>query len=138
MAVMTDIPASATTRAESLPTGCSVFTGQMLAVAGALDVAYGLAAVLGHSTVALTAAQATTLDLALWGWLPLAIGALLLLIGVGMWTGRTQPVRVALGLAVASAVVHAALMHAFPFWALLAIMLDLVIIDQLTTRWDQS
>jgi hypothetical protein len=139
MAPPTDVSSPATrTRAKARPAYWTTFTGEMLALAGVLDIAYGIVALSSDRTVALGGAEGTRLDLAVWGWLPVAIGALLLLAGVGMLAGRVWALWLAIGLVVVSALAHVTLVHAYPLWALLMIMLNLVILDQLTTRWEDD
>jgi hypothetical protein len=113
MAATTELAARANLRA-------ATFTGQMLAVAGALDVLSGFA---------LDGAQR---------WVPVALGGLILLASVALMTGRRVPAAMTLALLALSAVVHLALIYELPFLALLMLTLDVVILDQLASQWDDE
>ena len=121
---------------ERQPTGWTVFAGAILLIVGSLDALWGLAAILNDEVVVVGGHGVIWLDFTAWGWLHLILGALAAGTGVMLFTGSPA----ARGLAVFFVALNCVMMIVWfplaPLWALLIIALDVVIIYQLTARWE--
>jgi hypothetical protein len=77
-------------------------------------------------------------DYTAWGWTHLLIGILLVLVGVAVVLGQRWAQVTAIGLAVLSAIVVFAFVPANPFWALLVIALDVLVIYALAAHGGEA
>ena len=111
-------------------TGWAVFGGIVMIIAGAFDVVYGLAALIGpSSTYFLTETGNLWLfDITAWGWWHLIFGVLMALAGVFLLRGATWARAVAVVLVSINAVSQLATLPYQPLWALAIIALDLLVI----------
>jgi hypothetical protein len=107
--------------------GWVIFAGVLLLLLGALNVIDGIAAI-GHAHFYVANARYVFADLKTWGWIVLILGALQLLVGLGVlvknqfarWTGV-----VVLSL---NALAQLLMIPAYPFWSLAIFALDIVAI----------
>lgn len=123
---------------ETMQNPWAVFAGVILMLNGCLAVFYGLAAVLNDQVITVGGQGAVLWDLTAWGWITLGIGTLMLLTGFGLIRGSGA----ARWLGVLFCSLHILAMFpsasAFPLWSILVIMLDVVIIYQLITRYERA
>jgi hypothetical protein len=121
-------------------TGWVRFGGLLMTVVGAFAVIEGFLALFLPTTY-LTANDAVlTLPFTTWGWLHIILGALVLIVGLGLqredvpgWTRGTAIVLVAL-----STIVQLAWLPAYPIWSILMIALDVLIIGALVAIGDRA
>ena len=105
-------------------------------IVGSLDALWGFAAILNDDVVVVGGEGAIIADLTTWGWVHFIVGSLIALTGVGLLLGK-QAARVAGVFFVAvNAIMQIVWFPAAPLWAFLIIILDVIIIYQLTVRWD--
>jgi hypothetical protein len=104
----------------------------MLALVGAFNVAEGLIAIYGGKVVRLDPDRVLLLDLAGWAQVTLALGALLLALGIWLSMVTVRVRLIALSVVVVHALIQLGVLAAFPAWALLMISFDVVIIFALT------
>ena len=69
-----------------------------------------------------------------WGWFMIVLGAVLLLAGIGVFSGNVLARTVGVIAATLSAFVAFASMTFYPFWALVVIAMDIAIIWALTVH----
>jgi hypothetical protein len=103
----------------------------MLGLTGSLNALIGLAAI-GHSRVLASDAAYVVGNLRAWGWILvlLGVGQVAAAFGIG---GRAPWGRWAgIGLAGLNILGHAVFAQAYPFWSLIAIALDVLVIYALT------
>jgi hypothetical protein len=118
--------------------GWIAFAGAMLLILGSLDAMWGLAAILNDEVVVVGGHGALIFDITAWGWVQLILGAVLVLTGLGLITGN-QVARVAgIFFLAINTVLQIVWFPAAPLWAFLMIILDVVIIYQLTANWTES
>jgi hypothetical protein len=117
-------------------TGWIVFAGLLLALAGGFNIFYGLAALLNDEVLHVGGRGVLILDFTVWGWVHLVLGALMLLTSFGLINMSGWARWAGIVFAMVNAMVQFASITAFPIAALLMIVLDLVIIYQLTARWN--
>jgi hypothetical protein len=104
-------------------------------ILGSLDAFWGLAAILNNEIVVVGGRGALIFNITTWGWVHLIIGSLVALTGLGLISGNAAA-RVAGILFIAvSAIAQIVWFPAAPLWAFLMIVLDTVIIYQLTVNW---
>lgn len=115
--------------------GWIAFAGVMMLILGSLDAFWGLAAILNNEIVVVGGRGALIFNITTWGWVHLILGSLVALTGLGLISGNAAA-RVAGILFIAvSAIAQIVWFPAAPLWAFLMIVLDTVIIYQLTVNW---
>ena len=124
--------ASDTTRE---PTGWVIFAGVMMLLIGFLNFFYGLAAVLNDDVVVVGGQGAIIADLTTWGWVTMIIAVILVLTGGGLLTGAEWARWVGVFVVALNAIEQVWIFPAAPLWAFIVILLDVIIIYNLTARW---
>jgi hypothetical protein len=121
---------------ERQPTGWAVFAGIVLFIVGSLDALWGLAAILNDKVVVVGGQGAIIADITTWGWVHLILGSLMALTGLGLFAGSSGARWAAVLFVTINAIAQIVWFPAAPLWAFLMIVLDVVIIYQLTARWE--
>lgn len=114
------------------------FAGVMMVILGSLDVIWGLAAILNDEVVVVGGNGALIFDITTWGWVQLIIGAVVGLTGLGLIVGNEAARVLGIFLLAINAVLQVVWFPAAPLWAFLMIILDVVIIYQLTVNWAEK
>ena len=117
------------------PTGWVIFAGVMMLLIGFLNFFYGLAAVLNDDVVVVGGQGAIIADLTTWGWVTMIIAVILVLTGGGLLTGAEWARWVGVFVVAVNAIEQVWIFPAAPLWAFIVILLDVVIIYNLTARW---
>jgi hypothetical protein len=112
--------------------GWIAFAGTMMIIAGTLNLFYGLIAAVNDEWVVFGNRADLYLDLTAWGWLHMALGAVVLLSGIFLFTGNILARTVGVIVASVSIIANFLWMPAYPIWALIVITLDVLIIWALT------
>jgi hypothetical protein len=138
MAVPTErqVPASYVAPFEETGHGWVTFGGVLLLILGTLNVIDGIAAI-GKAHFYVANAHFVFGDLKTWGWVALCLGALQLLVGLGVfaknqfarWTGV-----VVLSL---NAIAQLLMMPAYPFWSLTIFAVDILAVYGLIAYGDR-
>jgi hypothetical protein len=123
--------------AEVGPSGWTLFVAVILLIVGSLDALYGLAAILNDEVVVVGGQGVLIVDITTWGWVQLILGSLIALTGLGLFVGNSAARVAAIFLVSVNAVGQIVWFPAAPLWAFLMILLDVVIIYQLTARWQE-
>jgi hypothetical protein len=108
--------------------GWIMFAGIMLVIAGALHAIWGLVAVLNDTWVVWGNQENLVLDFTAWGWLHMAAGAVLILTGIGLFSGYTLARAVAVVVAGLSLMANFATIPAYPVWAVTIMVIDVLVI----------
>jgi hypothetical protein len=108
--------------------GGAIFAAVIMMITGVFHVIAGLTAVIKDKFFVATPNYLLTFDVTGWGWIHLAIGALLVLAGI--FVLRANPLARAVGIAMAaiSAIANFLFIPYYPFWSLLMIALDVFVI----------
>lgn len=137
------LPSSAgSARAEDFPPGAGsngwiAFAAIVLFLNGCFGALYGLAAILNDKVVTVGGGTGVTVwDFTGWGWIQLVIGIVMMIVSVGLFTGNGAARWLAVGMAMLSALAQFGIISAFPLWAILVIVLNVVVIYQLVARWE--
>jgi hypothetical protein len=117
-------------------TGWIVFAALMLAVAGGFNIFYGLTALFNDEVLHVGGRGVVVLDFTVWGWFHLVTGTLMLVTCYGLVAMHGWARWGGIAFAILNTMVQFASITAFPIAALLMIVLDLVIVYQLTVHWD--
>ncbi len=115
-------------------TGWIVFAGVMLIIAGSLNALYGLIAVVNDTWVVWTNRGNVYLDVSQWGWVHIILGAIVLLAGIGLFSGNILARIVGVIVAGVSLLVNFFFIPVYPLWALTVITLDVLVIWALTAH----
>lgn len=117
-------------------TGWAIFAATMLILAGVFDLAYGLVAVIGPNSAYFVAATGDLFlfDVAGWGWWHLISGASLLVVGFSLLAGATWARVVAIILVGLNALGQLTLLPVQPWWSLIVLAIDILIIYALTVH----
>jgi hypothetical protein len=113
------------------------FAGVMMVILGSLDVIWGLAAIFNDDVVVVGGHGALILDLTTWGWVQLILGIVVGLTGIGLIVGNEAARVVGIILLAINATLQVVWFTAAPLWAFLIVILDVVIIYQLTVNWTE-
>ena len=114
------------------------FAGVMMVILGSLDAIWGLAAILNDEIVVVGGHGALIFDITAWGWFQLILGAVIGLTGLGLLVGNEIARVLGIFLLAINAVLQVVWFPAAPLWAFLMIVLDVVIIYQLTVNWTEE
>jgi hypothetical protein len=74
-------------------------------------------------------------DFTAWGWIHLILGVVMVLAAGGLFTGQTWARGVAVVFATLNAIGQIGLITAFPLFSILLIVLDVLVIYNLTVGW---
>lgn len=116
--------------------GWGWFAGIILLTAGIFDVIYGFLAILAPDSAYFLTTQGSLVmfDVSGWGWWHLIIGALLILVALALFAGATWARVIAIILAVLNAIGQLFLLPVQPWWSLIVIVLDVLVIYALTVH----
>ncbi|MET1017806.1 MAG: hypothetical protein ABWX76_13365 [Leifsonia flava] len=111
------------------------FAGIILLLSGVFSLIQGFVALVGSNYYyAVENGTLFLFDLTGWGWWNLIIGAVLVLTGIALFTGATWARVVAIIVAGLSAIGQLLLVPAQPWWALIVIAVDVLIIYAITAH----
>lgn len=116
--------------------GWAVFAGIVAIIAGALSALNGLQALLSPVDKWAISAEAGTFlfDVEIWGWWHLILGLALVLVGIFVLRGATWARVIAIILVALNAISQLAFFSVQPWWALIVIALDIIVIYALTVH----
>jgi hypothetical protein len=115
-------------------TGWIVFAGVMMIIAGCLNLFYGVVAAVNDDWVGWTNRQNAFLDVSQWGWVHIILGLIVLLSGIGLFSGNVLARTVAVIIASISLVGNFFFIPVYPLWALTVITIDALVIWALTAH----
>lgn len=115
--------------------GWIAFAGVMMVILGSLDALWGLAAIVNDEIVVVGGQGALIFDITTWGWIHLILGLAVALTGLGLITGNAAARVAGVFIVAVNAIAQIVWFPAAPLWAFLMIIIDTVIIYQLTMNW---
>ena len=110
------------------------FAGTILLLVGAFNVVVGLTALFRSDLLVSAPNGLLVFDVAGWGWVHLIAGILLFVTGLGVFSGNAVARVAAVVLAGLNAIAQLTFLPAYPVWAVLVIVLDVVVIAALMTQ----
>lgn len=108
--------------------GWLTFAGTMIALVGALNVIYGIAAIDDSKFFTPNATYVISDNLHTWGWVMLIIGAVQILTAIGIWSGSRAAVWVGVTFAALNAVVQMIFIAGSPWLSLAIFGVDILVI----------
>ena len=108
--------------------GISIFAGVMLVTLGCFQILQGLSAVLEDEIFVRGIDYIYAIDITTWGWVTMLVGVIGLGVGVGILKRQVWAASAGIGFAVISALGQFAFMPYYPFWAMLIIAMDILVI----------
>jgi hypothetical protein len=106
-----------------------------MVMVGSLDALWGLGGILNDDVVVVGGHGAIVADITTWGWVHMILGILVALTGLGLLVGNEAARWLGIFFVSVNAISQIVWFPAAPLWAFLLIILDVVIIYQLTARW---
>jgi hypothetical protein len=106
----------------------------MMIIAGCLNLFYGVVAAVNDDWVGWTNRQNAFLDVSQWGWVHIILGLIVLLSGIGLFSGNVLARTVAVIIASISLVGNFFFIPVYPLWALTVITIDALVIWALTAH----
>ncbi len=118
--------------------GWATFGGIMILVVGILNVFDGLVAITQTHYIErnIGGELPITNNVKNWGWVGLLLGILLILVGLGIFSGATWARFVGIVLVSLNLMFQFAYLGHYPFWSAVMIAIDIVIIYSLARDWD--
>ncbi|HYN30970.1 MAG TPA: hypothetical protein VES95_14035 [Dermatophilaceae bacterium] len=108
--------------------GVTAFAAVLLIMAGLLQAIQGVVALVNDTFFVVGTEYVFTFDVTSWGWVHLAIGLVLVLVGVALLRGSLWARIVGVALACLSIVVNFLWLPYYPLWSLTVIAFDLLVI----------
>ncbi|MFF0546586.1 DUF7144 family membrane protein [Nocardia thailandica] len=113
---------------QGIAAGTSIGAGILLAVVGALQIFEGISAVANDDLIVVGPEYIYQFDITAWGWWHIIFGAIAILIALGLLTGQTWGKVGAIAIASISIVANFLWLPYYPWWSILIIALDVVVI----------
>lgn len=112
--------------------GYTYFAAFVMIAIGGFHVIAGLAGLINDELYVLSEDYVFKFDTTAWGWIHLIAGIVVVLAGVGLFSGAVWARIIGVALAVLSAIVSFAWLPWYPFWSSVIIALDVAVIWALT------
>ncbi|WP_406280942.1 hypothetical protein OH799_15690 [Nocardia sp. NBC_00881] len=106
----------------------AIFAGVLILVAGVLHLLTAIAAIAGRDIFVVTEDQVFLVDVTAWGWVHLVIAVLFVGAGAGIVTGKTWGYLAGIVMAAISILDNFLFASIYPFWALVMIAIDVLVI----------
>ena len=117
--------------------GWVVFASIMLIMAGVFGIIDGLVALIHDEVYLVTKDEIVAFDFTTWGWIHLIVGIIVTTAGFAVMSGQLWARMVGVLAATASAIAQIAFITAFPFWSVLIIGIDILIIYGLLVHGEE-
>ncbi|MEV6427363.1 hypothetical protein [Nocardia sp. NPDC051463] len=106
----------------------TIFAGVLILITGVLHLLTAIAAIAGRDIFVVTQDQVFLVDVSAWGWIHLVIAALIVIAGFGIITGKTWGYLAGIVMASLSILDNFLFAPIYPFWALVIIAIDILVI----------
>jgi hypothetical protein len=117
-----------------LSSGVTGFAAIMLMAVGCFQILQGIAAIANDEIFVTGGNYAFSFDVTAWGWLHLVLGVLGVAIGIAILTRRTVGMIAGMALAFVNLVAEFAFLPHYPFWAVLLIAFNVLVIWALCSQ----
>jgi hypothetical protein len=108
--------------------GVAQFAGIMLVVVAALEILQGISAIAKDNVFVRGPNYTYAFNLTAWGWIHLVVGVIGVAIGIAIITGHTIGYLGGIAVAFLSAVVNFAFLPYYPFWSLVLIAFNVLVV----------
>jgi hypothetical protein len=114
--------------------GFILFAAIMMIMAGVFQALQGLVAIFENEFYVATRNYTFQFDATTWGWIHLLLGLLVAFAGWGLLSGKTWARLLAITLAALSATANFLFIPYYPFWSLLLVTLNILVIWAITAH----
>ena len=115
--------------------GWIAFAGVIMTMLGSFHIVQGLVAIFKDDYFLVAkSGLVVNVDYTTWGWVHIIGGIVVIVAGVGVFAGQIWARTVGVVIALGSALLNLGFLSAYPFWALIMISLDVVVILALTVH----
>jgi hypothetical protein len=111
----------------------AIFAAALLLTAGLFQIVQGFVAIVDDEFFVRTAKYTFEFDTTAWGWIHLILGIVLALTGFFLFTGAAWARIVGIAVAVLAMLANFLWLPHYPFWAIVLIALDVLVIWALST-----
>ncbi|QDC12783.1 DUF7144 family membrane protein [Rhodococcus ruber] len=118
---------------QGVATGTSIGAAIILTTIGILQIFQGIAAVAEDELFVVGIEYTYKFDFTTWGWIHIVLGAVIALVGLALFTGATWARVAAIVLAALSILANFMWLPYYPWWSILIIALDVVVIWAVST-----
>lgn len=120
-------------------TGWIVFAGAVLFIIGCWNAILGLVALFKDEVYVIgEKGLIVTTDWTTWGWFMIIWGGVMILAGLGLFSGKSWARWFAIVLVAVNLIAQFAFFPAYPLWSLVVIALDVAVLFALTVRWQEA
>jgi hypothetical protein len=114
--------------------GFILFAAIMMIMVGVFQALQGLIAIFENEFYVATRNYTFQFDATTWGWIHLLLGLLVAFAGYGLLSGKTWARLLAITLAALSATANFLFIPYYPFWSLLLVTLNILVIWAITAH----
>lgn len=114
--------------------GWTVFAGTMLVIVGVFDVIQGIVALANDEFFVLTEEYVFQFDVTTWGWIHVIGGVILVVSGIGLFSGNVAARTVGVFVASLAVIWNFAWLPYYPVWSIIAIAIAVTVIWALTAH----
>ena len=114
--------------------GWSMFAGIMLVVIGMMDIIQGIVAIAKDEFYVVGQEWVFEFDTTAWGWIHIVLGAVLLLSGIGIFSGNVLARTVGVIAAALVMLANFAWLPYYPIWSIIIIAVCIAVIWALTVH----
>jgi len=108
--------------------GIAIFAGLIMIMLGFFQALEGLAAIFNNNFFFVTPNYTFSYDVTTWGWVHFIVGAVVFLAGFGVFSGKLWARAIGITVAIISAIANFLFLPYYPFWSILMIALNVVVI----------
>ncbi|HSX58242.1 MAG TPA: hypothetical protein VLE47_03200 [Candidatus Saccharimonadales bacterium] len=108
--------------------GWAAFAGFLMILVGSFQALSGLTAIFKKEFFVVAPQNLLVFDITTWGWVHLALGALIIFAGVAVLNGKVWGRFIGVVIAMTSALANMAFLNVYPFWSILIIVVDILVI----------
>jgi hypothetical protein len=117
--------------------GWIFFAATILFIVGSFNAIYGLTAIFKDEVLTGSLSGGVIVwDVTAWGWIHLLFGIVMILTAVGLFSGQNWARWTAVFFCMVNAITQVAFITVYPLWTILIVTLDIIVIYQLTARWE--
>lgn len=117
--------------------GWIYFASVLMMLAGGLNIIAGLTGIFNGDFYASVNGHLIVFDYTTWGWIHLAVGAVVLAAGIGLLTGQLWARLAAAIVVVISIFANVAFLPVYPWWSTIVLIIDALVLYAITMHGDE-
>lgn len=118
--------------------GWIAYAAVMMIILGAFNAVTGLTAIFSDDIYVRGANTVVVLDVGTWGWVHLVLGVAVAVTGFSLFKGALWATVVAILLVMLNMVTQMLMLPAYPFWSMLIIVVDALVLWALLVHGDEK